>query len=338
MEKNFLRFGNYFKEAIFTRVSNSAKRGAAILLSVSLLSFLVIPIGVVNAETSTNENTINADVLKSYTMYGDLNGDLDVDSIDFAKMKMLLLEPLETSTINSADTINTKAAELNGDGNIDSIDIALMKQFLLRQITKFPVMNTYVSTETGSFIDVNINESFKVSLEENGSTGYSWSYTLSEENAIKLISEECFTSYAPGISGAPSQKVWTFEALKPGKYTLLYEYRRSWELDIAPIETVQVDIYVSTTTGSIINVNKNEPFKISLLEGGFVGYNWYYTVSEENALALVSKESFYQEEPYVFDAYSQTVWTFEALKPGKYTLLFKRRPIETTVQCEINVQ
>ncbi len=330
MKKNYLWFRNCLKKAKGTLVSNTSKKSAAVLLSISILSYLVIPIGTVNAETSSSENTTSDSVLYSSIIYGDLNNDRAVDSVDLAQMKMLLLGTTGT------DTINTKAADLNGDKNVDALDLALMKQFLLNEITTFPVVNTYVSTKTGSVIDVDISGSFKVSLEENGSTGYLWSYTVSEENAINLISEESF-SFSPGAVGAPVQKVWTFEALKPGKYTLLFAYSQPWDKDTAPIETVQCEIYVSTTTGSVINVSKDETFKVSLKEGGFAGYTWSYTSSEENAIALVSEDSFYQH-PGWFDAFSQTVWTFKALKPGNYTLLFKRNPVETTVQVDINVQ
>jgi inhibitor of cysteine peptidase len=329
MNKNFLRFRNCFMNMNGIRTSNIIKRGAAVLLSFSILAYLVIPVDTADADTSASE--LNS-IIYSSTYYGDINNDHEINSIDYAKLKLLIFSPLQTT-----DTINIKAAELNGDGNIDAIDLALLKQFVLGKIERFPVMDTHISTVTGSNINVNINESLKISLEENLSTGYSWSYTISEENAINLISEESFSSYTPGMAGVPSQKVWTFEALKPGKYTLLYTYSRSWETDIPPIETVKVDIYVSTTTGSIINVNKGETFKVSLLEGGFVGYTWSYTVSEENAIALISEDSFYQNPGWA-DAFSQVVWTFTTLKPGKYTLLFSRRPIDATVQCEINVQ
>lgn len=67
------------------------------------------------------------------TVYGDLNSDSSVDSIDYSIMKGYLFGSVTIS--------NPAAADVNGDGNIDAIDLALMKQYILHIITKFPADN-----------------------------------------------------------------------------------------------------------------------------------------------------------------------------------------------------
>jgi len=67
-------------------------------------------------------------------MYGDLNGDETVNSIDYAYMKSYLLGmmkefPSENGLI---------AADVNGDEDINSVDYALMKMYLLGMIKEFP--------------------------------------------------------------------------------------------------------------------------------------------------------------------------------------------------------
>ncbi len=62
--------------------------------------------------------------LTSTLKLGDVNDDGAVDSIDFALLKMHLL--------NGTVEINTRNADLNQDGTIDSIDFARLKMFLLK--------------------------------------------------------------------------------------------------------------------------------------------------------------------------------------------------------------
>jgi len=74
--------------------------------------------------------------------YGDLNADNNIDSIDFALMKMLLLGSIPELPISNGAV----AADVNADGSIDSVDFATMKMFLLGNITVFPAGTTIVGT------------------------------------------------------------------------------------------------------------------------------------------------------------------------------------------------
>ncbi|WP_278287555.1 CotH kinase family protein [Ruminiclostridium josui] len=67
------------------------------------------------------------------TVYGDLNSDGSVDSIDYSILKGYLFGSITIS--------DPKVADVNGDGNIDAIDLSLMKQYILHIITKFPADN-----------------------------------------------------------------------------------------------------------------------------------------------------------------------------------------------------
>lgn len=65
------------------------------------------------------------------TLYGDVNSDGSIDSIDYSIMKGYLLG---ISKINDPVT-----ADLNGDNSVDALDVSLLKQYLLKIITEFPV-------------------------------------------------------------------------------------------------------------------------------------------------------------------------------------------------------
>lgn len=82
----------------------------------------------VNADsTSTSSSQLN-----STFKYGDVDGDGQINSIDFANIKRHLL-----GLTTLADEA-LKAADVNGDGLVDSIDYAIHKQFLLGIISVFP--------------------------------------------------------------------------------------------------------------------------------------------------------------------------------------------------------
>lgn len=64
-------------------------------------------------------------------LYGDLNSDKSIDSLDLALMKKCILD----------NNQGIKAADLDGNGSTDALDLALIKQYLLGQISVFPVNN-----------------------------------------------------------------------------------------------------------------------------------------------------------------------------------------------------
>lgn len=314
-------------EKNYTPESKKVIRCMAVFMSVVIFLILIAPVKV-NAEASSADN----EEVGSYTLFGDLNCDNKVDSIDYAKMKIILLGTTDQSTVN------IKAADLNGDGDVNSLDLALMKKLIMGEIITFPVKTKYPSTVDNSstylFLD-DSNNTFKVSLEENGSTGYQWEYTISDNAAANLLSVDsyCFT---PNLIGTPVQKVWTFKALKPGKYTIQFTYRRPWETDVQPLKTLKYDIYVSSVSGTI-NINQDDSFKIALMGGGIFGGTWKYSNTDETAICLLNKEII-DEKPGIPDSLNLTEWTFIAVKPGNYKLIFEGSSLYSgKVQCEINV-
>jgi len=78
-----------------------------------------------------------------------------------------------------------------------------------------------------------------IELEANATTGYTWVYTMSPENVIRLVSNE----YVPdktneGITGAGGKQVFTFEAIAEGEAELVFSYLREWETGVPPLKTV----------------------------------------------------------------------------------------------------
>ncbi len=72
---------------------------------------------------TANAKLMNAKITISASKKGDANRDGNVDAIDFAALKMFLL--------NSNVEIDKTGADMNEDGSIDAIDFALLKKALL---------------------------------------------------------------------------------------------------------------------------------------------------------------------------------------------------------------
>jgi hypothetical protein len=64
-------------------------------------------------------------------LYGDVNDDKSIDSLDLAALKTYILD--------NSKSINIKNADVVSDGSIDALDLATLKMFLLGTITKLPV-------------------------------------------------------------------------------------------------------------------------------------------------------------------------------------------------------
>ncbi len=75
---------------------------------------------------------------------GDLNGDENIDAIDFALMKQFLLEIIKDFPVED----DKLAADLDKDGEINAIDFALLKKYLLGAITSFPEPEVVVTPST----------------------------------------------------------------------------------------------------------------------------------------------------------------------------------------------
>ncbi|AEV67052.1 dockerin type I repeat-containing protein [Acetivibrio clariflavus] len=109
--------------------------GRFLFIGMVLVSAVLTPINFGRVEASAKSGEIGSMIL------GDVNNDGDVNSIDFAYMKMNLLG-IKGSLLNDE---NIFVADLNGDGKFDSIDLAIMKGYLLGKIKEFPIGQSIVT-------------------------------------------------------------------------------------------------------------------------------------------------------------------------------------------------
>ncbi|EPR12073.1 dockerin type I domain-containing protein [Ruminiclostridium papyrosolvens] len=86
---------------------------------------------------------------------GDINGDGNIDTIDFATLKMYLLgQPV---------TINIGASDLDSDNAVTILDLAVLKKYLLGQVATLPVNNGNTNPTEG---DITIEPTGSMTLQQ----------------------------------------------------------------------------------------------------------------------------------------------------------------------------
>ncbi|MEH6890303.1 protease inhibitor I42 family protein [Bacillus sp. JJ864] len=92
-------------------------------------------------------------------------------------------------------------------------------------------------------LEVTVGKTFDITLEENVSTGYSWSYTTNTDR-IQLVSENVKEPEKSDAVGMPTKKTWTFKATQAGTYTLKFDYSQTWEKGQKPAQTLTYTVKV----------------------------------------------------------------------------------------------
>jgi|GEM_PF-641979 len=90
----------------------------------------------------TSDRTIMfaPDTSDSSVLHGDVNGDGNVNSLDFGLMRMALLGIRDESELINSD--------VSGDGDFNAIDVGYMRMYLLGQIKVFPIDEVSTPTAT----------------------------------------------------------------------------------------------------------------------------------------------------------------------------------------------
>jgi len=94
----------------------------------------------------------------------------------------------------------------------------------------------------GSTKIVKVNTEFRIVLESNPTTGYSWSAKF-DPKYIQLVS----SVYKPyptdhGIVGSGGVQMFIFKAIKPGKTEIIMQYQRPWENNPINEKTYKINI------------------------------------------------------------------------------------------------
>lgn len=72
------------------------------------------------------------------------------------------------------------------------------------------------------------SENLKITLEENGTTGYTWSYEIKNTDILQFVNDEVKADKS-GKAGAPGKHIFEFSGVKKGETTIVFTNKRDWE-------------------------------------------------------------------------------------------------------------
>lgn len=86
---------------------------------------------------------------------------------------------------------------------------------------------SYGTADNGKTISIRTGTTFKVILDENPSTGYSWNTTVT--SGLKVTDSTYIQGGSPGLAGAGGTHEWTVQATGKGEQQFSAIYKRPWE-------------------------------------------------------------------------------------------------------------
>ena len=102
--------------------------------------------------------------------------------------------------------------------------------------------NDYPNVVLNAF-EMGVGDKVTVKLCSNATTGYSWDYTMTGDNAIKEEDHD-FEEPDSDVVGAAGIEVWTFEGVESGTTIVEMTYSRPWEADTEPAWTYKMTVTI----------------------------------------------------------------------------------------------
>ena len=97
----------------------------------------------------------------------------------------------------------------------------------------------------------------KIILDENPTTGYTWSYKIEDESIVK-IEDENFVAASGDLVGAGGYHHYTISGLTQGKTDIIFNRMRVWDGEDSTIETVRFFISVDEENKIAILEERNK--------------------------------------------------------------------------------
>jgi inhibitor of cysteine peptidase len=98
-------------------------------------------------------------------------------------------------------------------------------------------------TDSGHLVPLRVGQELVLNLKTNPSTGYRWVQADTETPVLVVLGKP---AYKPGSSlpGASGMESWKFRAVERGTQKLKLEYRRPWEKNTPPVNTIVIHVTV----------------------------------------------------------------------------------------------
>ncbi|MDX5372837.1 MAG: protease inhibitor I42 family protein [Pseudomonadaceae bacterium] len=88
-------------------------------------------------------------------------------------------------------------------------------------------------------------QTLTLTLPSNPTTGFRWVVADAAPGVLRSLGPEVYiTPEEAGLVGAGGRSVWRYQAYQAGSGRLLMQYRRPWEVEVAPAKSIDCQIDV----------------------------------------------------------------------------------------------
>jgi inhibitor of cysteine peptidase len=100
----------------------------------------------------------------------------------------------------------------------------------------------FVEKDNNRTVDIRLNETVRITLPENATTGYRWAIESYDKEFLNELGTE--PQYAKGPVGSGGEIVFNFKGKKIGTGDIMLKQLRSWEGDSSVIARFHIRIHV----------------------------------------------------------------------------------------------
>lgn len=94
-------------------------------------------------------------------------------------------------------------------------------------------------------MELHQGQTLNISLPSNPTTGFRWVVADAAPGVLRSLGPEVYTNPEDaGLVGGAGKSTWRYEAYQPGDGRLLMQYRRPWEVEVAPAKVIDCRISV----------------------------------------------------------------------------------------------
>jgi inhibitor of cysteine peptidase len=124
------------------------------------------------------------------------------------------------------------------------LTLILILLWLLGSCSSTPTPEILTEKNDGMTVNLKPGDTLVVQLQGNPSTGYTWEPENKNLKILTMVGEPEFISQNKNVVGSAGVITLQFKAVTVGQEPLKLIYHRSWEKDVAPLQTFTVSIVV----------------------------------------------------------------------------------------------
>lgn len=157
-----------------------------------------------------------------------------------------------------------------------------------------------------------------IRLEKNPSNDYKWSYTITKESIIQVLSEKYFKKESDEAKiDTEAIHIWKIKGVQKGNTIIKFTLKK--EDKVCKVKKYKIEVKPKR-----IEVIKGNYIQIQLEENPTTGYSWHYSIKDNKKVEIISDNySAHKHEASQLGVGGIHNWNIKGLKPGKTKIRFE---------------